>query len=472
MTLLRLSIFGGIISGILIALSIPPFGQVYLFLVAFVPTLMLITQIIPLKKWNQIGLLTLNVSTVLTIWTAISFYWLIEISIASYILCLIACVLTFLLCTAPILFISSSFWRILAFIGSVVLYEVIVNNFAFTSPFVTFAPWVSQYPIFTQYYIFTGVHGGTIWILLANAAIFLLISKKELSIKKTLLASAIIILPPIVSIGIYYTKEIKNYQTNVLVTNTRIRLTDPKFTTNDNALLEYITAQNQLPYTKDRIDIAIFPEGLSNQLGWIDNEYNEPFIQRLNEWRQNNNINSLLIGGLMYKQIHTPSIEPSYQEKDGYYFTTHNVSLQLHDTGIYIQGKEEFVPFQEAIPYPKLTYKLAKYINNIGYKTKISPLPSSQPHFGKHKTLICYEALNPANATTIENDEFLVVVSSESWTKNPTAHKQFNEFLKAIALAQNTTIVKSSNFGTSIVLNNKGETIITLDEETSQLIKI
>lgn len=473
MLLLLISILAGLISGVSVAMALPPFEQSYTLLFAFIPAFYLLDRLTVSSRLQSTIIWITYCLTFIFTWTSISFHWLYEISWGTFTLAVTFAAILLIIFTILIIFISSAFLRKTAFVILFVLYEVWSFHSEISTLYSTIGPWLTAHPIFIQYYSFLGISSGTFWLLITNLFLYeVLLNRANTNKKYTAWLLVVTLLFPLCSIILFFTKEEQKHHLTIALANTKIDPFNSTLGADESKVRQYIHEQFSAIEAKQSIDLLIYPEGVTNHLGWIGNEMNEKHIQALNNLRKEQGVRSMLIGGLMYQQVFSPDEHYSVQEKDGYYYTTHNVSLQLRDEGVFVQSKEYFVPFQEYIPYPELFMRISQKIKNVGYNRKISPLASTQPHIGNFTTLICYEALKPCSRIQSQNDDFIVVVASESWTKSEAAHQQFNLMLKAIALKNNKTIVKSSNYGTSLIVNNLGQVKQSFSNEKIQLINI
>jgi len=146
-------------------------------------------------------------------------------------------------------------------------FEFIHYRWEFSWPFMNLGNWLGQMPKLIQWYEYTGVLGGTFWILSVNIAIFLfiklLISKK---IKTSILAFAlsllIIIIPILISQGIYNSYQEKGLNLKMKIIQPNINPYTEKynkqlFNTTSSTIDTSLTSDTKTENTSEMVNESI-----------------------------------------------------------------------------------------------------------------------------------------------------------------------------------------------------------------------
>ncbi len=459
-------------SGFAHALAIPNYSQAYLVFVIIVPSFFVLRALTSVPRSQQFSYWICYLVVSLAITMICTFYWMLEISILTLFICFIFQAVFLILCVGWSILFRRDQWRYLSYVVGLVIYQIISSESVFTTSFLNFSPWLAVYPSFVQSYRYIGFTGAEIWIILVNFLLYLSIIKQPSSKRAVyIILTVITLLLPITLSILLYTNKAAAMGTKVLLGNTKIAMYKEPYASDANALPYYLSKHTET--SKEKIDLAIFPESISNHLGWNGNEKATEQITLMDSFRKAFGIRQMIYGGIQYKQVTEDVKDPYTQFKDGYYYSTHNVALSLTDKGTHVQGKQRFVPFQEYIPYRSVFEKVTKRINQVGYQGYVAPLNSSVELDNDFLTLICYEAVQPTFvAQKSKGKKFIVVLSNESWTQSEQYNKQYSIYLSAIAARANKPLIKSSNNGPSLHLNAEGKCLSSFSDGYSRIIKL
>lgn len=473
MRLLLIIISSSIISGLLTVFSMPPYSQAYLLFIALIPHLFCLQQLQKCKKAKRWLLWSFYLLIQLKITLLFTFSWMLEISVITLVLEYIILGVILLATLSWCVLFNKKRTVIIAFLIGFISYEWIIQNTEYTSSWLVLSPWLSVYPKIIQTYRYIGFGGGTLWILIVNLLIFFCLKTQPFS-KRTvyILSTFVVLIVPIsISLVLLHLEKNEKIGKTILLGNTKVRMYEEPYSSNYDEIIKYI--DSHMEHSRASIDLALFPESISDHLNWFGNEENTPQIQTMKKWKEKNFIKQLVYGGIQYKLVEDEVLNPYIRFKDGYYYSTHNVAVSIDTTTIKIQAKEEFVPFQEYIPNRAIFESFAKWITQIGYQGLLSPLKESKEISSEFLTLICYEAVKPQLIKKrIKKQKFVVVISNEAWIKSEKYTKQTNVFLSSIAILINKPILKSSNHGVSIYIDKNGKMIRQFSDGHSRIIKL
>jgi apolipoprotein N-acyltransferase len=126
-----------------------------------------------------------------------------------------------------------------------------------------------------------------------------------------------------------------------------------------------------------------------------------------------------------------------------------------------IKVKDKLVPVEEKIPLKGRLDFLRKIAPSLG-KYSFSNREKNKKNFsfkeGNITPLICFESLFSfyVSEAISEGSEAIFVIINEGWFDNVFASNQFSSFSKVRAVENNKWVVRSSNYGTSSIINSMG----------------
>ncbi|MEM1120172.1 MAG: hypothetical protein AAGJ18_06965, partial [Bacteroidota bacterium] len=215
------------ISGLLLGFGFPVSPLTPLMFVGFVPLLMIEKEIAEssteTSKWEVFK----YVYHAFVVWNILSTYWVANA--ASFAASFIAIWLNSFFMAVPfVLFhqtrkVMPRNFSYMAFIVNWLAWEYLHLRWEISWPWLTLGNSFAQYPSWVQWYEYTGVFGGSLWILLANLLIFRGIAapfwqtKEKIQLKEGLKIGALILLPVVLSLGIYFNQEDVGKEVEVVV---------------------------------------------------------------------------------------------------------------------------------------------------------------------------------------------------------------------------------------------------------------
>jgi apolipoprotein N-acyltransferase len=342
-------------------------------------------------------------------------------------------------------------------------------------------PWLALGNIFSvrtswiQWYEFTGVHGGTIWVLILNVLIFRCLKqylnngKKFLPLTKQFIVIGFILLIPIISSffirfsGGPVGKDGKDYK--VVIVQPNIDPYNEKFALNSsvkNQLSKFFQLAEK-KYASD-VDLLLGPE-TAISTGFVEsNILNESFFKYLslkgNKWKNTD----FLIGASTFGIFKTKKSNASFPIPNGGFYENYNTSMLLtSDKKIDFIHKSKLVPGAEIIPFSSYLPFLEKLALSNGGTTGTLGVEDSPKIFKIQKTsiapVICYESIyGEFTATQVRKGaELLCVLTNDGWWGDTPGYKQHFSFSRLRAIETRRWVIRSANTGTSGIINEYGE---------------
>ncbi len=487
------------LTGLLLWLAFPPMPFAFLAFVAFLPLLLLETQLDKQdknKKEKFFPYLYLS----FTLWNILSTYWIANsalvaggtaIAINSFFMCLpwLAWRITKTYMPGVGLFILPAYW--LAF-------EYIHFHWQLSWPWLTLGHIFALHPAFVQWYEYTGVLGGSLWIWLGNLAIWQLIALKQFPQKQSIKSKAqkliekirnkpippeflpriqtiaIFILPTLLSLKIYYTHK----EQNSLKKSIETVIIQPNFEPHYQKF--YLSQQTQLDtflslaerLVSKNTDYLVFPETSfgnirDNQIG------KERITRKLKTWTQQHTNLKLLTGIAAYHlfEKNEPPSPYARQQKNSrgeiLYWEAYNAAVQIQagDDKLKIYKKSKLVPGAEFLPYKKLLFFFKPLVDKLGGSIGgYAPQEKRTPFVCKEKgtaigTQICYESIYGEFSTGYvrEGANLLFIMTNDGWWDNTPGHRQHLWIGRLRAIELRRDIARSANTGISAFINQRGD---------------
>jgi apolipoprotein N-acyltransferase len=439
------------ISGALLALSFPKYGYGYLTWIALVPLFWAIRETGLVRQGLILGFISGMFCYIGLI------YWITFVVVNyGYLPIYLGIILMFLLAAYMSLYIGVFAAGIVFFRDKVALYFIapalwICLEYGKSHLFSGF-PWenlgYSQYQ--NQYLIqfadIAGVFGLSFLIVLVNASLFELVTKRS---KKEFISVAVVIL--IIACTIIYGVN-RSKQVNAAMENApKIKVSliqgniDQSIKWNDDFQKETIIKYEQLSLQNALSErgLIVWPE-TAVPFNYQDaNNFQKQIMdipRKMKSW--------FIFGSTSYKKS---------ESNTDYYNSAYLLSPEGEIVGkydkVHLVPYGEYVPLRQIFPFiGKLTAGMGDFSAGTGYK----PLSMDNKKIG---ILICYEGILPLAARTYKNNgaELLVNITNDAWFGATSA--PFQHFSMSIFRAVETRLylVRAANTGISGIVNPQGK---------------
>ncbi len=458
-----LSIFSGLILGF----SWPTYGITGLIFIGFVPLL----YVLHLNKEKYSLSLFLYIYITFLIWNIISTNWLLYATLEGMLFAII--VNSFLMTIVFSLYkiVSSTINEKLSFIFLISLwisFEKFHLIWDFSWPWLNLGNVFSEKTEWIQWYEYTGSFGGTLWVIITNILIFIILKKivEGEKIKKLSIATLLVLTLPIaISKYIYNSIYIKEEQTNVFIIQPNIDPYSDKYSRSNTDNYYYL--YNLLDKNKVNNSTIILPETFFSDGININSYKQNELINNLKLVRKK--FNSDILSGIELYEIFNDSTKvKDYSNK-----IDNKRWLDIFNSAVFISKKNDYynksklVVGVENIPYKKIIEPL---LGNIlldfgglsysrGYDKKRKNFKSSNDFY--ISPIICYESIYGEYVTeyTRKGSNLLAIITNDGWWNASQGHKQHLSYSKIRAIENRRNIVRSANTGISAIINYKGDVI-------------
>lgn len=473
-----------LISASLLWLGWPPIpftGPV--LLVALLPLLMAVENIIASpepKKGRKVFLVT---GLCFLTWNTASIYWVFNAmnavmpAIVAFLISLIPFGLgAFLMTLAFRLFyalrkITTRVWSYTGLICFWIAYEFLHQSWDLAFPWMTLGNGFASTHQLVQWYEFTGVYGGTLWILVANILGFETwrAYKSNSSRKNVLLVRTgfHILVPVTVSLIMYFKYTERANPSNVVVVQPNvdpyakwgglspsaqvanlIRLSDSVAQPNTEY---FIWPETAIPDTVNEDDI----HSDSNFISVRD------FLQKY----RNGNLICGIESYLLYDTAKTPTARLA--EQLGKYSDYFNTAMQVENSpAVQFYHKSKLVPGVEKLPFSSALAFLKPVFaafggSSGGFGSQEKPsVFYSQSGIGA-APVICYESIWGGYVAEYvkQGAQFIVIITNDGWWGNTSGKDQHLQYAKLRSIETRRWVARSANTGISAFINQRGDVV-------------
>jgi len=327
-----------------------------------------------------------------------------------------------------------------------------------------------------QWYEYTGIMGGSLWVLVLNVLIFILIKNYRAGVsKQRLLAQAVLILviilgPIAVSLVRFNTYVEKPHPKTVVVIQPNI---DPyqKFVAIPSQEQTLVQLTEAARVADSTVDYFIAPETSINNNIWTDQIESVPDIQMIRQFLSSYPRAAYVPGIQCYKR-YLPGERLSENAREipgtGTFYESFNAGIQLDSTKkIPIYFKSKLVTGVEKMPYAKqlkflekLTLKLGGTMRGWGTQEDRGVFFSAGDSTGV-SPIICYESVYGEFVTGyVKNGaSLLFVITNDGWWGDTPGYHQHAAYSSLRAIETRRSVARSANTGISSLINQRGEVL-------------
>ena len=476
-----------LLSAVLLWIAWPPIPYTGpILLIAFVPLLLSIENILlsSVKKKGQKVFLLAGLTALL--WNTASIYWVfnaISAVMPSYIAIFISLIpfgLAALLIAIVFRFyyqLRKRYSTIASLTGLVcfwIAYEYIHQSWDLAFPWMTLGNGFASTHQLVQWYEYTGVYGGTLWIWLCNIALFLLFRKqfiykdRSIELRQILGLTAVLLIPSGISIFQYFSYKEDENPSNVVVVQPNI---DP-YAKWSMPITQQVENLIQLSRSKAQTNTEFFiwpesaiperPPGVNEEEIRSNNSYLQ-IRDFLKDYR-NGNVLSGIESMILYDSLESPSAR-KFIDVSKYYDVFNAAILIDNSSQVQFYHKSKLVPGVEQLPFASLSFLkplFAAFGGSTGSYGK-QDRPSvfyAQSGIGA-APVICYESIwgDYVAKYVKEGAQFIAIVTNDGWWGNTSGKSQHLDYAKLRAIETRRWIARSANTGISAFINQRGDIV-------------
>ena len=474
-----------ILSGVLLWLGWPPLPFFPLLFIGFIPILWLEEECTAsnrsAKKFFGLSYIALLVWNLLTTWWVGATYFGTK-DISTAIAGLIANTANPLLMCLPLLGFHrtkkrlGSTWGYISLIAYWTTFEFIHLRWDLSWPWLTLGNGFAQHPAVVQWYEFTGVLGGTVWILITNILLYLLLKHlirrrqeqpENKFVQQHIFRSlAVIAIPTSISFLIYFSYHENGVPKQVVIIQPNIDPYNEKF---DPAALDRqleVLIDLSKKTVDQQTDYLVWPETAIPQGIFINDLSTDETISKVKSFLVAYPKLKLITGISAYQRYDTEKTATArYVPNANFWFDAYNSAIQIDSSAnIPIYHKSKLVPGVEQMPYPQLFKFLEPLAIQMG---GISGSLAKQSYrgvfFGPDSIgvapMICYESVYGDYSTDYvkRGADLFFVITNDGWWGNTAGYKQHLQYGRLRAVEMRKDLAQSANTGLSAFVNQRGD---------------
>ncbi len=471
-----LSVIGGLILGF----AWPSNGFSPLVFIGLVPFFIIEEQIQNRKNQFLWGAVTRYVFPGILVWNLYTTWWVINSSLVGAILAFtlnsLLMALVFQLYHFARKYVHQAGRGYIAFPFLWISWEYFHMNWEMTWSWLNLGNvFASDYKL-VQWYEYTGTLGGTLWVIIVNILIFIIIQdyfieKKQIKTinTKSILATFFIVVPIIISLIIYGTYKEKGAKAEIVISQPNIDPYNDKFTMDDGLMIN-ILLNNVRQKITPKTELVILPETAIQDYAWEESIRMYPSYDSLKQFILINPNTSVLTGWstrhLAEKGEKRLQGARDVKNMDGQFYYVYNTALLMNpDESISKYHKSKLVPGVEIMPFAKLLKPLEKYAIDLGGTFGSLGVSEKQTALkvqgGKIKVapVICYESIYGEFVTKFIRDDanLIAIITNDGWWGDTPGHRQHYEYARLRAIETRRDIARSANTGFSGFFNQRGD---------------
>ena len=480
--LLLLSVF----SGLLFTLGWPVNGFPGFLFMAFVPLLFIEDYISKNKNNFSKFSVFFYVYPAFFIWNLLTTYWIVYSTGVGMILAVAANSFFMAICfyfyhfTKRVLYTDKQAYFVLIFYW--ICFEYLHLDWDLSWTWLHLGNGFASYHKWIQWYEFTGAFGGTLWVIIVNIFIYMLLLKlKALSTKKSLIISSsivvlLILVPIIISFIIYHSYDEKNQTVEVVAIQPNIDPYNEQFDFLPEDAIHRILnlARKEVDSLTDFViapESSIQPNYNIGERIWESEIQYFRSIDSLEVFVNKYPDLTFVIGAstrkIFKEDEKISSSARKFIDSEKYYDAFNTAVFIESSKPLELYHKSKLTPGVEKMPFPKLLKPLESFaidlggtIGSLGIDTEPKVYNSLKDSV-KIAAIICYESVYGEFVTEFvkKGANIIFVITNDAWWGNTPGHKQHLSFSVLRAIETRRSIARSANTGISAFINQRGDVL-------------
>lgn len=409
------------------------------------------------------------------VWNALSVWWIQGATVGG----MIGAVVAMAACMALVLTLVvfgwqrlGNTWGIAALIVGWIGFEYFFHNSEIAWPWLTLGNGLASAPWAVQWYEYTGILGGSLWILLFNVLLYVVLTRWYVFVPKARIivvafTGLVLLMPFILSWQLTPSVEPAGKGLEVVIVQPNVDPWNEKF----NALTDEEQVERMLALAKEKITSAtrlvVMPETSIPSNIWLQLVNETPAVTKIQTFLESYPHCRVVVGTtlLQYYQAQERPTKTARSLSDGDWYDAYNSALWLsnspNETEHYYKSK--LVVGVEMLPYPQLFRFLEKLSINLG--GMVGSL-GTQEHRTVFKTpdgvgvapIICYESVFGDFCTEYVRNgaNLLAIITNDGWWGDTPGYKNHFNYAKLRAIETRRWLVRSANTGISGVIDPAG----------------
>jgi apolipoprotein N-acyltransferase len=470
-----------LLTGILLSAGWPMSPMAFLLFLAWVPLLRVEAHIAARPDVKRPGLLFFSYAYIaMFTWNLLTTWWVSNSTLVGGVFAMLA---NAALMTVPLVLFrwtrraTTSKFGYVAFLFYWIGFEYIHLSWDLSWPWLTLGNSFSKFTSWVQWYEYTGVLGGTLWILLANLAVYYaykLYKANNAGAARTgsYISVGFIVLAPILYSYYMYNSWVEKGQDKEFVV---IQPNIDPFTQKFAGSEDYIPVDQQIAHFIRLSESKITPQ--TSYVAWpetaIDGVLNEHKIEYETEIQQirdflDRHPHVALVTGItsynIYKDKTIATATARYREGLGYYDVFNTAMFMQSGRPAEFYHKSKLVPGVEIMPYMHIFSFLSNLVIDLGGTSGGYGRQDDRAVFYNNDSVgvapvICYESIYGDFVTGYirRGADFIMIITNDGWWGNTPGHRQHLAYGALRAIETRRSIARSANTGISGYINQRGD---------------
>ena len=473
-------------SGLILSLAWPERGFPALLFVGFIPFLRMEDLISANRdRFNLFSVFIYSYPGFL-LWNLLTTWWIVNSTGEGAIL---AIMLNSLFMSIVLLIFSGTKRRLkyrpagyLALVCFWIMLEYLHLNWDLNWPWLNLGNGFSSYYRWVEWYEYTGAFGGTLWVLVANVLIYLLITCRRIkatsyesqamsheprAMYKYLAVSLFILLPILFSYFLYYTYNEKPSPVKVVIIQPNIDPYSEQYVLPPQRVVGRIM-ELAGPVLDSTTNLLVTPESALQQEMWENNMETFESVGLVRQIIARFPDLNIIVGGSTYYAFgpgeKVPHTARKFTEENRWY-NRYNAAIMVNSNpGLQIYHKSKLTPGVEILPSYYGFQWLEKYAIDLGGIVGSLGTDSVRKVYRVVKmppvsACICYESVfGEFFSEFVKNGACVMcIITNDGWWGNTAGHRQHYAFAHLRAIETRRCIVRSANTGISAFIDQRGD---------------
>ena len=477
-----------VLSGLLTALSFPPYNFTLFAFVGLIPLLYIEHKISAASaaKLKVFGLSYLAFFT----WNLLCCYWIYfakDFSTGNFVFIGVAFevlvnsllyALMFLLFHVGKKKLNKTLWPFLFIALWLSLEYIHFQDWELSWPWLVLGNAFSNMPYLVQWYSVTGVLGGSLWLLsinwmLLHAVIVWREQKKfnQDAFRILIRTDLWILAPMVVSVALYLSYEENIKPVSVVVVQPNIDPYNEKFTSMTSAQQMHKILNLAKTKITDTTQYLLLPETAIPNGEWEELLSESANIDSLSTLFNTHPKTKIISGLSSYAEVFPKNqndLPVSFRKDDQGWYESYNAAVQIDTTfNFQIYHKSLLVIGAEKMPFANLLKPLSSLIIDFGGTTGSLGVQSERSLLYAPDSsmaiapIICYESIYSDYVADYvqKGAQLLFIMTNDGWWDNSPGYQQHFAFARLRAIENRRSIARSANTGISGFINQRGDIV-------------
>ncbi|HNS17766.1 MAG TPA: apolipoprotein N-acyltransferase [Bacteroidales bacterium] len=471
-----------VFSGVLLSLAWPARGFPLLLMIAWIPLLWVEDHILERQRRGVYHNGTVFITTYpcFVTWNLLTTWWIYNSTGIGAALAILLnaffMTLVFLLFHITRKTFTTALPGYLSLIVYWISFEHLHNHWEISWPWLHLGNGFAAYPKWVQWYEYTGIFGGTLWIIVANILVFLILKESYAARKflvpiriKTFSALSWIVVPIMISVVSYNRYQEKPDPVDVVIVQPNLDPYTEQYGLEVDSVLKRTLALSDV-LADSATDFVVCPESALQEHPLFESEFTTSKSYRyLSGYLREHPDRYVMIGASTYQMFepgealtHTAR---QFGDSDRYYDAFNTAILMEPDMTYQLYHKSRLTPGVEIMPYARylrflegLAIDLGGTVGSLGTDKERRPYDIPLKRL-KVAPVICYESAYGAFcAKYVSNGANLIfVITNDGWWGNTPGHRQHLTFSSLRAIETRRCIARSANTGISAFISQRGD---------------